>query len=189
MKRLRRNSDAVDRRFLDRAEIEAALDEVADLAKRSGVHVALAGGVALQAYGSKRFTVDVDIIASAHIRGLRPTEPLTFGGYSSVTSAGTVVDVMICNNEFEGAFDAALERAVKKRNIPLRIVRPEHLVVMKMIAGRGKDELDLAWLITSGTANIYKSRKIVSDLLGHYAAREFSNFATESIWLKSQGRE
>ncbi len=151
--------------------------------------MALAGGVALQVYGSQRLTVDVDIVASGPIRGLRRASPLSFGGYSSTTTAGTVVDVMICSNEYEAVFDAALDKAKRLRDIPIRVVRPEHLVVMKMLASRGKDDVDLAWLITSGAVELPKATSAARKLLGHYAANELALFAEEAIWLKSRGRE
>lgn len=188
-KHIRRNSGgAVNERFLSREEVEVALDEVSALAERSGVQAALAGGVALQAYGSTRFTVDVAVVASGPIRGLRRLEPLTFGGYSSVTSAGTAVDVIIRDDEYENVFDFALDRSGRRSGIPLRVTRPEHLAVMKMIAGRGKDEVDLQWLIASGTVDTTKTERVVRKLLGHYAATHFRNFAKETAWLKSQGR-
>jgi hypothetical protein len=184
-----RKTHELPKRFLRAEEIDEAIAEVSALARSTGAHVALAGGCAMQIYGSQRLTVDVDVVASGPVRGLKPTVPLTFGGYSSVTSAGTTVDVMICNNEYEEAFDAALERAVRKRGVPLPVVRPEHLAVMKMIAGRKKDEVDLAWLVTSGTLDTEKTARIVRELLGHYAAREFRNFSEEAQWLKDRGRE
>src|SRR5882757_5041980 len=104
-KPFRSNTVRVATRFLRAEEIEAAVAEVAELAEAAGVHAALAGGCAMQLHGSQRLTVDVDIVASGPIRGLHRLEPLTFGGYSSTTSAGTIVDVMICNTEYELAFD------------------------------------------------------------------------------------
>jgi len=186
---MRRNSSESPKRFLNADEIEAAIREVADLAEASGVKVALAGGCALQLYGSQRLTVDIDIVAERPIRGLRKIKPLTFGGYASETSAGTVIDVMIRNDDFEEAFDDALYFAAKRRGLPIRVVRPEHLAAMKMIADRGKDQVDLAWLVTSGTLDVVKTRKVIRKLLGPLPARDFENFATEQKWLKDIGRE
>jgi hypothetical protein len=79
-------------RFLDPAEIERGLHELATI---TGGSVALAGGVALQLYGSDRFTRDIDIVGGTSIAALPPLGVLSFGGYRSETPSGVPTDVLM----------------------------------------------------------------------------------------------
>jgi hypothetical protein len=177
-------------RFLRAEEIDAAIEEVSRLAAAAGVRVALAGGCAMQLHGSPRLTVDVDVVAAKPIRGLRRLEPLTFGGHTSLTSAGTIVDVLICDTEYEAAFSDALIHATRVPKVPMRVVRTEHLAILKMIARRGKDQLDLAWLITNDKLDIPKTHRAIRKLLGgQYAVDDFEAFAAEARWRRDTGRE
>jgi hypothetical protein len=71
--------------------------------------------------------------------------------------------------------------------VPVPVVRPEHLVAMKMVAGRARDTADLEFLIGSGTADPVKSRKVVKKFLGLFAAKEFDRLVDEIAWKKSRG--
>lgn len=54
------------KKFLDASQITGAITEAAALARKQHVRVALAGGCAMQIYGSDRLTADVDLIASGY---------------------------------------------------------------------------------------------------------------------------
>ena len=70
-----------EERFLDPKQITAALDYL--LTRSSDLSFALLGGVAMQVYGSDRFTTDVDVVADTDAIGKPPlstVRPLKFGG-------------------------------------------------------------------------------------------------------------
>lgn len=71
------------KRFISPEEATAAIAEVAARAREEGVRVALAGGNAMQLYGSDRFTADVDFVAAEIIMALPCEGTLSFGGTKS----------------------------------------------------------------------------------------------------------
>jgi len=44
--------------------------QVAEIAEREGIRIALCGGLAMQSYGSPRLTRDVDLVADARLSSL-----------------------------------------------------------------------------------------------------------------------
>ena len=61
-----------------------------------------------------------------------------------------------------------------------------NLVAMKLIAGRGKDNLDLITLLQSGEVDVPKARRIIKRLLGAYAAMNFDTRVAEAEWLATR---
>ena len=113
-----------------------------------GITTAICGGLALHLYGFVRATQDVDLLASAVLE-VTPEKELSFGGISfTVQVAGrpVMVDWIVRNDFFRAFYETALAEA-QDLGDGLRIVTPEWLAVLKYIAGRGKDQIDLLWLL------------------------------------------
>lgn len=171
--------------FLDYADLERAAATVAKLAKDENVDVALIGGFALQLYGSTRFTRDIDIIASDDIMELPGGSPLTFGGVKTETPEGVPVDLILRDDRERSLYEEALEYAVKKRGTPIRVVTPEHLAVMKLLAGRLKDLTDLEWLVMEYKINRTKTRQIIEKHFGSDDVEEFNQLIDDFKWRRN----
>lgn len=171
------------KKFLSIEVLDEAAREIASLAKAEDVDVALIGGYALQLYGSDRLTGDIDIVASEELASLPGKKRLTFGGVQSTTPLGGVpVDVVLREDAFIDLYDRALEAARRMRGVPIRVVTPEYLAAMKLVAQRTRDKADLEWLIASRTIDVHKARGLIRDLLGAYAAQDFDRVCDEVQW-------
>lgn len=179
-KKAYRPSGSISKRFLRPEQIEEAISEVALLAKEQHVEVALVGGIAMQLYGSDRFTKDVDVAADGLLDGLEESGVLSFGGVVARTSAGTEVDVILRNDSYADLYEDALVAPRRLRGVPLPVVSREHLAAMKFAAHRGKDLDDLAFLILETPLNIPRARKIIETHLGRYALNEYQVFVDET---------
>jgi hypothetical protein len=176
------------KRFLDPALLAEALAQVAELAEREGVRIALLGGFALQHYGSDRLTGDIDVVAEERVRGLPPGTALSFGGEQTEAPNGVPVDVVLRDDEYAGLYQEALEHATRVEGMPAPLVRPEHLAAMKMVAARDRDMLDLDFLIASSVVDAKKARAIIKKHLGPYGAQEFDRIVDEVAWKVSRGK-
>lgn len=172
------------KRMLSQSEIDAALQEVANAAK--GTRVMLVGGIALHQYGSDRLTSDIDIVAEQALQAFPAERPLSFGGYSSHTSQGVPVDVILRDDDYAEVYTEALQYARRDPSIPLPIVSLEYAVVLKMIAHRPKDIADLDTIFRLGTVDVAKARKLVRRLLGAYSLHDFDSMVREAAWRKEQ---
>lgn len=179
---------AITRKFLAPAQIDSAIAEVRELATEQGVHVALAGGAAMQLYGSDRFTKDVDFLADRVIDGLTEVAPLSFGGASLLSSEAVPVDVIVRDDEYADLYEAALVAARFDSELGMFVVTPEYLAAMKFEAKRAKDLEDLRHLL-SGPADIEAVRRVFREFFGRYVAtRELDALLAEYRWLASQGK-
>jgi len=127
--------------------IEAA-QKFGELAAQEEIEWALAGGLAMHLYGSQRLTKDVDIIASQNL-SLTPKHQLSFGGGSYALQIGKYevpIDWIVRSDGYQKYYQAALKDAIRLPN-GLRIVTPEWLVILKIIAGRQKDFDDVVFLL------------------------------------------
>lgn len=119
------------------------------IARRERTPWALAGGIAMQLYGFIRATEDVDIIASRALRSVESTRQLSFGGetYLVELADGRTVeaDWIVRNDDLEELYAMALQDAIVINGIS--VLTPEWLVIIKKLAGRAKDEMDLLWLL------------------------------------------
>lgn len=188
----RRNSedgDSAPKRLFTHGELSAALREVARAAHDRG-RIALAGGVAMQLYGSSRLTADLDVLCECELTGLTEVGRLSFGGQKLVSANGVPVDVIIRNDEMAALYEAALESAQHIAGVDdAKVVRPEYLVAMKMWAGRAdKDIPDIQHLLASGAADMDGASKVVRRYLGVYAVKELASMRDEIEWLKASGR-
>jgi hypothetical protein len=175
-------------RFLDPAAIDATLAEIARAVDAR--KVALAGGVALQTWGSDRFTADVDVISSTTIPILTLTRkgPLAFGGDRAIARNGVPVDVIRRADDYKQLYGGALASATRVEGVPLRVVTLPFLAAMKMAAGRGKDKADLEWILVESGAKYADVRRVVRDYLGTYAATELDANLDLARWQKRRSR-
>lgn len=176
-------------RILGAEEIERGLGAVTKRLDDLRVSWALIGGVAMQLYGSRRLTADVDLVVDR----ARPEAlsgrvgRLSFGGLRGKVS-GVPVDLVERDDEYAELYEEALGRA---RTIDgRRVVEPAHLAAIKMAAARPKDEDDLRFLMTEVLDGVGRTvaRRIVCRYLGTYAAREWDASVVEAFWRRKVGR-
>lgn len=124
-------------------EALAAVHEALD---RAGVRHALCGGLAAGAYGEPRATQDIDFLVgdeaffhSGPLVMLRAGVPLE--------ALGIAVD-SIPIPVGHAWLDEAVENPPTDSGIP--ILRPEHLVYMKLLSPRRKDAFDISAMIRHG---------------------------------------
>ncbi len=141
------NSSSVKASIPTEVGIEAA-KATAKVADKNGIAIALAGGIAMHIYGFTRATTDVDMLAQ-QILPLESHGELNFGGESYRVEVGrrtVTVDVIVRNDELRKIYEVALAGALETDS-DLKIISTEWLVVMKHLAARAKDKLDLIWLL------------------------------------------
>jgi hypothetical protein len=150
-----------------------ALEEVARLARQARVRYAIAGGIAMHLYGFTRATTDVDVVAD-DVLELDAQRELSFGGKSYLVKVGRQnipVDWIVRDDDYAEWYTGALDAAVDS-GVGHPIVSPEWMVVLKFFAGRGKDHLDLLWLLRQeGLVDREEVRRIIVGVMGRkYAA-------------------
>jgi len=127
-----------------------AVSVLTDIAAAHSVRYALAGGVAMHLYGFTRATKNVDFIASNGLP-VPVVRVLSFGGFAyDVAVPGLAesvrVDWIVRNDDLAEVYALALDEAEEtEEGFP--IVSAEWLCILKMLAGRGKDEMDLRFLL------------------------------------------
>jgi len=173
------------KKFLDAKQIEETLSEVAVLSKKAGVDVALVGGVALQLYGSDRFTKDVDFVGDGEFAGLNDVGRISLGGWKGLTSKGVRVDVLV-KGDFEGLYENVLAGARYEPDLGVKVARAEHIMAMKLVAGSGKDEEDIRIMLRLGRLDIGEAKHFIRRQLGQFAVKEFDSFIDEVEWRRSK---
>lgn len=169
--------------FLTGDEIQRAIAEVID--SPTMVHIALAGGAAMQVYGSDRLTKDVDFLSNIdEVEGFLKQKKLSFGGSSTKSPSGLPVDFIVREDDYLYLYREALDTAIDM-GLPVKVIKPEYLAAIKMAAGRTKDEEDLRKLILLGLEKT-ATRKLIKRLLGTYAAEDFDSYVYEIEWRKSK---
>lgn len=145
--------------------------KLAELAQKAKIPWAFAGGIAMHIYGYVRATTDVDVIAG-EVLAIESTKILSFGGESYQVEVGdTLITVdWIVRNDGEAKFYfPALAEAIEVKT-GIRVVSPEWMVILKHLAGRPKDQLDLIWLLQeSNLVNREQVKKNIEKVLGEYA--------------------
>lgn len=179
------------KKFLGPEQIEGALREVDNLKDVSDVDIAVAGGVAMQVYGSDRLTKDIDFLASRVFDGIDVQRRLTFGGVGGLTVVGRVpVDVIVRDDDSRKLYEEALETSVPSSDLlGARIVLPEYMAAIKLDAGRVKDEEDLHFLIRAEVIDLSTTRSIIRRLLGAFAVKEFQSHVDEMTWRMESERK
>lgn len=141
-------------------------------AQKEGVVCALAGGIAMHLYGYNRATHDVDFLAQKAL-DLPHDEKLSFGGLSYSIQVGDrkiIADVIVRDDFFRDYYEAAL-RDARQTEEGWRIITPEWLAILKYLARRSKDILDLLWLLREpGLVDRNKVRKLLEQILGKLGA-------------------
>jgi hypothetical protein len=151
----------------------AAARAIVERLNAAGIKWALAGGMAMHLYGYVRATTDVDLLASATLSETAERQ-LSFGGASYTVPAGgkeISVDVIVRDDFFRAFYEAALRDAVELAD-GWRVVSPEWLAILKYLAGRSKDQLDLLWLLqASGLVNRDRIAELLTEVMGVTAAQ------------------
>lgn len=74
--------------------------------------------------------------------------------------------------------------------IYLRGLTPEYLVILKYLAGRGRDQIDLMWLLREdGLVNRLKVKSIITKQMGkhsYWALRDLDQLFLEADLLKAR---
>jgi len=169
---------------LDPKEANEAIVLVQMLAADQGFVAVLAGGVALQVYGSRRFTNDVDFVLSGPPLDLGPfrkIRPIGFGGSRVLAPNGVKVDLIVREDEYEALYVDAIKSAVVSTDgIP--VVTVEHLAVMKFAAGREKDIQDLKWIIRQPRLlSLQKAKGIVYKFFGRFGQDRFEDIVDQAL--------
>ena len=170
---------ALLRRNLTPEKQSISTEEGLDVAKSAikaahekGIACALAGGLAMHLYGFTRATTDVDMIAN-QLLGWEAKDKLSFGGETYPASTGKReidLDWIVRDDFFREFYEAALRDAVETDE-GFFIISPEWMVILKYIAGRGKDQIDLLWLLQQPKlVNHDEVRKQMNEVMGEKAA-------------------
>jgi hypothetical protein len=148
-------------------------NEVVKEARKQKIDCALCGGLAMHVYGFTRATVDVDFIAAERLP-LPVSKKLQMGGETYQLQAGSEkkkidIDWIIRDDDKQEVYKAALAGATStEEGIP--IITPEWMVILKYLAGRGKDQIDLLWLLREeGLVDRALVKQHINDLFGRYA--------------------
>jgi hypothetical protein len=149
-----------------------AIEILTEVAEANGIDFIIAGGLAVQLYGFTRATTDADVLASA-VLPIESFRQLTFGGESykvQITNGKTVVvDWIVRDDDKKDVYQASISQP-EQLSEKLKIVSPEWLVIIKQLAGRGKDELDLLWLLRKeGLVDREKVKELVRQVFGRFA--------------------
>ncbi len=168
---LQRNS-APDKQSISTEEGLVVARTASTEARTKGIVCALAGGLAMHLYGFTRATMDVDMIADQPL-DWAIKDKLSFGGetYAAIVGTRSIdLDWILRDDFFRDFYDAALHDAVEAEE-NLRVIAPEWMVILKYVAGRGKDQIDLLWLLQqSGLVNRDEVRKLMIATMGEKAA-------------------
>lgn len=168
------------KKFLDASQITGAITEAAALARKQHVRVALAGGCAMQIYGSDRLTADVDLLASGYPEVTREGI-LSFGGIKTTAKNGAPVDYIVRDDAEMDLYDAALDTARIVPGIPVPVVTVPYLGAIKLAAGRGKDVQDLEFLLREHPASFKAMRALVAKHIGDYAVDDLDGYQATAV--------
>lgn len=125
-----------------------AVEKLKQIADREGVKFVVIGGLAMHLYGFDRATKDIDFIAERRL-SLEVTRYLSFGGERyEIEVDGEKIDVdwILRRDQYKEFYKLALAES-EELSHGFRIITPEWLVILKYIAGRPKDEIDMLWLL------------------------------------------
>jgi len=140
-------------------------------AQENKIDCALCGGLAMHVYGFTRATVDVDFIAADRLP-LPATKKLQMGGEAYHLQSGErdiEVDWIIRDDDRKEVYEAALAGATSTED-GLPIITTEWMVILKYLAGRGKDQIDLLWLLREeGLVDRELVKQHINSLFGRYA--------------------
>lgn len=98
------------------------------------------------------------------------------------------VDVIVREDHNAALYEEALDRA-EPTDEGFLIVTPEYLAAMKYEAMRGKDQIDLLWMLAQkDLVNVKKTEAIIRQHCGgHRSAKEFRLMVNEALWRVTEG--
>lgn len=174
--------------LLSHDDLERGAVEMYAIAVAEDVDAVLVGGSALHYFGSPRLTADVDFAAHGAIVA-ESTGTLSFGGEKLKSPSGVPVDWIVRDDDWRDFYEAAIDDPQPDRNnpAPVPVARPEFILVMKMLADRGKDRADIEWLIANEVVDLKRTRAIVRRYLGAYALKDIDAIVREVAWKKEKG--
>lgn len=182
-----RYKSAIAKRDLTTEEGLKAAAIISEQAEKEGVECALAGGIAMHIFGYLRATEDVDMLASDTL-DLPSENTLSFGGESYLVQIGErkiTVDLIVRNDFFRDFYEAALRDAQTLPN-GWRIISPEWMAILKYLAGRSKDILDLLWLLKEpGLVDRKKVAQLLEQVMGRTGA-EVALRGLESFYVQAE---
>lgn len=181
---------------IDPKKINDTIRLIQEMALDQGFVAILIGGVALQVYGSPKFTKDIDFALDHEMDSpgtLRKVKPISFGGARYTAPNGAKVDIIVRNDEYANLYEDAIANA-RQSPAGIPIATAEHLAAMKMAAGREHDILALKWMIRQPELlDLKKARSIIYRFMGRYAKDRFDDIADqamiESEMDKRRGRD
>lgn len=146
--------------------------KVLKAAQDNKIDCALCGGLAMHVYGFTRATLDVDFIASGRLP-LSVSKALQMGGetYRIQSSGEKQIDVdwIVRDDDRQQVYEAALDGATSTED-GLPIITTEWMVILKYLAGRGKDQIDVMWLLREeGLVDRALVEQHIKSLFGQYA--------------------
>jgi predicted nucleotidyltransferase len=136
---------AFEKAQVDRATFLRVLDRAVHAVERAGVRYLLIGGVAESAYGRPLSTLDVDLFVRPD-QAEAALHSLEARGFDSQRTAphwlfkayrdGVVIDVIFCSSGDIYIDDDMLARSrhVEIEGVPVRLIAPEDLIVLKALA-------------------------------------------------------
>lgn len=143
-----RHNSAPEQQAISTETALKAVNKIIAVAKKEGVDWALAGGLAMHFYGFTRATKDVDLVAEK-LLSLSAMTKISFGGeiYEVKVGRKTIkVNWIVRDDFFREFYENALRDAIEDEK-GLRYLMPKWMVILKYIAGRSKDQIDLLWLL------------------------------------------
>ncbi len=151
------------------------------LGKRQGTRTAVAGGLAMALYGHTRMTADVDLIAAKPLlKAARYwCKNIWFGGNSykvPIDRKRVSVDVIVRDDASRVLYESSLDMTRTLRGLP--VISPEHLVLMKLEAGRHKDLSDVQFLLKEGITTPEKVTAVAQAIGGIMFANDKLRQAT-----------
>lgn len=172
------------RQFIGPEQLQEVMQEVLAKAKEAGVPLVLLGGAAMAHYGSPRMTHDIDVASTALPKISHIGRSLTFGG-RAFKIKGVDVDWIVRDDEYKALYRDAVTTCSPNKEAGYCVVSPEHLAVMKLAAGREKDEQDLVWLLSQkDLVDRKKVREMVGKYLGgRFAQESFDNYVLEADFM------
>jgi hypothetical protein len=145
----------------------------------------LVGGYALQAFGSRRLTGDLDVLVAEVPDDVKALKRLSFGGIRAVVG-GVPTDFIARDDEVADLYEEARLAAIKVSGFALRVVPPEYILVLKIWAGRPKDDSDVATIL-GWDIDRKKTLEVAKRYLGLVAARDLKQVMDIADWKRSRG--
>lgn len=169
--------------FVDPRQIRESIELIQKMSSEQGFRAILVGGVALQVYGSPKFTKDVDFAVDelpGNEKPLRRLNKISFGGERYSSPSGAKIDLIARADEYRSLYEDAILHAIEDPS-GTPIVTPEYLAIMKLAAGREHDILALKWMIRQqGLLDIKKAKSIAYRYLGRFGQDRFDDIVDQA---------